>query len=310
MRSAIWTVTSSRATVALAIVLALLVTGCGSPKYFITPVATPTPVPTPSPTIDPYRDAALAARKAFASLIAKPGLSFHVEQALTLAQKTGQVADASYVLDVSGKDVKAVITVGSSDDRPRDRRPRHVGPAARPAWQRGKYADDQHDRGDHRLWRYLGPIDQLEYVGRVDGSPTRYRFRSTAPIPYRTAVMDRLGLPGSIDALELVLEADGTPVEYQFHGSSRPTSGGMADMAFEMTSRLEFSQVRKADHDRSVPSRLRSMRIATWNVNSLKARMEAVEKWLARAEPDVLLIQETKLADADAPGDAVLDAGL
>ncbi len=36
------------------------------------------------------------------------------------------------------------------------------------------------------------------------------------------------------------------------------------------------------------------MRIATWNVNSLKARMEAVEKWLARAEPDVLLMQETK----------------
>lgn len=43
------------------------------------------------------------------------------------------------------------------------------------------------------------------------------------------------------------------------------------------------------------------MRIATWNVNSLKARQEAVEKWLARAEPDVLLVQETKLADADAP---------
>jgi exodeoxyribonuclease-3 len=43
------------------------------------------------------------------------------------------------------------------------------------------------------------------------------------------------------------------------------------------------------------------MRIATWNVNSLKARMEAVERWLARAEPDVLLIQETKLSDADAP---------
>ncbi len=43
------------------------------------------------------------------------------------------------------------------------------------------------------------------------------------------------------------------------------------------------------------------MRIATWNVNSLKARMEAVEKWLAKAEPDVLLIQETKLSDADAP---------
>jgi exodeoxyribonuclease-3 len=43
------------------------------------------------------------------------------------------------------------------------------------------------------------------------------------------------------------------------------------------------------------------MRIATWNVNSLKARTDAVEKWVARAQPDVLLMQETKLADADAP---------
>jgi exodeoxyribonuclease-3 len=43
------------------------------------------------------------------------------------------------------------------------------------------------------------------------------------------------------------------------------------------------------------------MRIATWNVNSLKARQEAVEKWLERAAPDVLLIQETKLTDGDAP---------
>jgi exodeoxyribonuclease III len=43
------------------------------------------------------------------------------------------------------------------------------------------------------------------------------------------------------------------------------------------------------------------MRIATWNVNSLKARLEKVEWWLDRAAPDVLLMQETKLSDADAP---------
>ena len=43
------------------------------------------------------------------------------------------------------------------------------------------------------------------------------------------------------------------------------------------------------------------MRIATWNVNSLKARQEAVENWLERADPDILLMQETKLGDADAP---------
>jgi exodeoxyribonuclease III len=43
------------------------------------------------------------------------------------------------------------------------------------------------------------------------------------------------------------------------------------------------------------------MRIATWNVNSLKARMDRVLEWLERAQPDVLLMQETKLADEDAP---------
>jgi exodeoxyribonuclease-3 len=44
------------------------------------------------------------------------------------------------------------------------------------------------------------------------------------------------------------------------------------------------------------------MRIATWNVNSLKARLEKVRWWLERTAPDVLLMQETKLADAEAAG--------
>jgi exodeoxyribonuclease-3 len=43
------------------------------------------------------------------------------------------------------------------------------------------------------------------------------------------------------------------------------------------------------------------MRIATWNVNSLKARMERVEGWLTEKQPDVLMMQETKLADEFAP---------
>jgi exodeoxyribonuclease-3 len=43
------------------------------------------------------------------------------------------------------------------------------------------------------------------------------------------------------------------------------------------------------------------VRIATWNVNSLKMRSERVWWWLERAEPDVLLLQETKLSDKAAP---------
>jgi exodeoxyribonuclease-3 len=51
------------------------------------------------------------------------------------------------------------------------------------------------------------------------------------------------------------------------------------------------------------------MRIATWNVNSLKARLEKVDWWLERAAPDVLLMQETKLADGEAPVMAFRMAG-
>ncbi|HEX2701208.1 MAG TPA: exodeoxyribonuclease III [Acidimicrobiales bacterium] len=43
------------------------------------------------------------------------------------------------------------------------------------------------------------------------------------------------------------------------------------------------------------------MRIATWNVNSLKIRLPRVEEWLAYAQPDILCMQETKLADAAFP---------
>lgn len=51
------------------------------------------------------------------------------------------------------------------------------------------------------------------------------------------------------------------------------------------------------------------MRIATWNVNSLNARLEKVGWWLDRALPDVLLIQETKLADDKVPTDELARRG-
>jgi exodeoxyribonuclease-3 len=45
--------------------------------------------------------------------------------------------------------------------------------------------------------------------------------------------------------------------------------------------------------------------IAAWNVNSLKARLPRVEEWLARVQPDVLCMQETKLANDAFPVDAM-----
>lgn len=39
------------------------------------------------------------------------------------------------------------------------------------------------------------------------------------------------------------------------------------------------------------------MLIATWNVNSLKARLERVTQWVGENQPDVLCMQETKMKD-------------
>ncbi|MHB8254610.1 MAG: endonuclease/exonuclease/phosphatase family protein, partial [Acidiferrobacter sp.] len=41
------------------------------------------------------------------------------------------------------------------------------------------------------------------------------------------------------------------------------------------------------------------MKIATWNVNSLRVRLPQLEEWLATVQPDVLCLQETKVRDSD-----------
>ncbi|MDV3125691.1 exodeoxyribonuclease III [Mycobacterium sp. 21AC1] len=43
------------------------------------------------------------------------------------------------------------------------------------------------------------------------------------------------------------------------------------------------------------------MRLATWNVNSIRARVDRVTDWLARADVDVLAMQETKCSDEQFP---------
>jgi exodeoxyribonuclease-3 len=51
------------------------------------------------------------------------------------------------------------------------------------------------------------------------------------------------------------------------------------------------------------------MKLATWNVNSLKVRLPQVLEWLAARSPDVLCLQETKLEDANFPAGEILAAG-
>lgn len=47
------------------------------------------------------------------------------------------------------------------------------------------------------------------------------------------------------------------------------------------------------------------MRIASWNVNSLKVRLPHVEQWCREAQPDILALQETKTEDDKFPREAI-----
>ena len=51
------------------------------------------------------------------------------------------------------------------------------------------------------------------------------------------------------------------------------------------------------------------MKIATWNVNSIRVRLPHVLDWLAQQQPDVLCLQETKVPDEEFPADAFNQVG-
>jgi len=51
------------------------------------------------------------------------------------------------------------------------------------------------------------------------------------------------------------------------------------------------------------------MRIATWNVNSVRARLERLTAWLAERRPEVVLLQETKCLDEQFPLEPLAELG-
>ncbi len=51
------------------------------------------------------------------------------------------------------------------------------------------------------------------------------------------------------------------------------------------------------------------MKVASFNVNSIRARIGIVTEWLEKESPDVLCIQETKCLDGEFPGDVFENLG-
>jgi exodeoxyribonuclease-3 len=51
------------------------------------------------------------------------------------------------------------------------------------------------------------------------------------------------------------------------------------------------------------------MKVATYNVNSIRPRLPLVLDWIAKNKPDVMCLQETKVQDKDFPVEAIKEAG-
>ncbi len=51
------------------------------------------------------------------------------------------------------------------------------------------------------------------------------------------------------------------------------------------------------------------MKIASWNVNSIRTRLDQLTGWLVRAAPDVVCLQETKVEDELFPQAALGEVG-
>jgi exodeoxyribonuclease-3 len=53
----------------------------------------------------------------------------------------------------------------------------------------------------------------------------------------------------------------------------------------------------------------KKLKVATYNANSIRARMSLILDWLDKESPDILCVQETKVQDEDFPAEPIREAG-
>src|SRR6478736_2141401 len=92
------------------------------------------------------------------------------------------------------------------------------------------------------------------------------------------------------------------------------TRGPLTSVSETVTSRTRKQQEwarreqRGCERKRAVLRRA-EVKVATWNVNSIRARLDHACDWLERMQPDVLCMQETKVTDDDFPTDEFMRLG-
>jgi hypothetical protein len=162
--------------------------------------------------------------QAFAQLIAREDLAFHVDETIS---STGGGGRATVSMDVAGSDFAATIDIPGV----KSIELRHVGGITFARQGKGKWRSGT---ADERLldeltdpWLYLCWLDDLELTVPAD-PPGGFTLACSKAYDYQSPLMRQAGKVGRIESLQLVLDADGRPVTMTLSGSG-PTMATDSD---------------------------------------------------------------------------------
>jgi len=198
-------------------------------------VLTPAPSVAPIPTASPLPDAAAAADavRAYATLVAKPSLAFHVAGTATDYSGDG-IVKIRMALDVAGADFGGTASEGKTALRIAYLHGEGWAKAKGTGWvsfpvQVTAFADLA------RPWGYMCWLNDLEYTGPPETQPDAFAYACTGDWTYQTPRMRTFGLIAHVDRLGLVLARDGTPVSMRVEGTYPEIQGQAAGFKAELT---------------------------------------------------------------------------
>ena len=224
------------------ILVTLLLAACGGSRApaIVTPISTSTPAPTA--TRSPDELAAAAALAAFVELAARDDLSFHLAQVTTASASGSSLGDVSYDLDVNGGNFAGTLNANGKTVRLVYVDGITWAKVSGGKWKKSAVMSPDDAADVANPWRYLGPLDKLEFVARKTGDPDHFEFRNAGDIPYQTTAMKQDGMHGTIDDLSVFLAPDGTPIGFRLHAIAAYTSGALAEQRVDSQTVIDISR--------------------------------------------------------------------
>jgi hypothetical protein len=227
------------------VLVTLLLAGCGGSRAPVVYAPIPTSTPAPTATLSPDEVAAATALAAFADLAARDDLSFHLAQVATMSSSGSSLGDVTYDLDVSGGNFAGTLKANGKTVRLVYVDGITWAKVSGGKWKKSAVMSPEDAADVANPWRYLGPLDKLEFVARDAGNPDRFEFRNTGDIAYQTTAMKEDGMHGTIDGLSVFLASDGMPIGFRLHATAAYTSGALAEQKVDSQTVIDISRFGK-----------------------------------------------------------------